>query len=94
MVNGLKGYQTMEEVPGRTKHKAMVRPALSCRLFMWFLFCGSASLIAASGWLAVFGFPTPDRLPLWTVPSPVLLQGGGGKAHSPLPKAASLGEEG
>jgi hypothetical protein len=62
--NGLRGYRAMEEVRGRTKHKAMVRPALPYRLVCVFLFCASASIIAASWWLAFFGSPTPARLPL------------------------------
>ena len=81
----------MEEVSGRMKHKAMVRPALSRRPVHVFLVCRSASLIAASWWLEVpVGSPTPDRLPRCDSPSPGAAARGGGKAHSPLPKAASL----
>ena len=78
-----------ETLSGRTPHCSMVRPALSRRPVHVFLFCRSASLIAASWWLAVSAFP-PRTVGLCGKSPPQCCCRGGGKAHSPLPKAASL----
>ena len=78
---------------GKLKHKTMVRPTSRCRLcFIVGVLCCGASLIASR--LAVGGAASPRSL--WfsaASPCPMVAAGGGGKAHSPLPKAASLGEE-
>ena len=80
---------------GRTPHCSMVRPALSRRPVHVFLFCASASLIAASWWLAVSVGPLSRTGCLCVTSPPQWCCRGGGQGTQPLAQSSFLvGKEG
>ena len=94
LFHGLQGCKTMEEVSGRTKHKAMVRPARSRRP-VCMVFCSVVPRpfsLRAGGWRSPLA-PPPRTGCLLLTPLPAAAAGWWDKGHCHFPKEASLGEE-
>ena len=80
----------MEEVSGRTKHKAMVRPALPCRRVpVFFVLAPRPLSLRAGGWRSS-GLPHPGQAVFLVTPLPMVAAGGGARHTAPCPKRLPL----